>query len=145
METLFQPIYYHLPPKLSWQADEAVLDLDQRPHLLARVEIRGTHFPERDAQPFVRLAGRRGGGVLSWFAEIDEDGACLSGYFPVDALDEAAVVEYGYGNQVLGRLEGIEPLRIDHLDRARLPKDLVVVTDEVIEKSRRKAGGRMPR
>ena len=145
METLFQPIYAHLPPKLSWQADEAVLELDQRPHLLARVEIRGRHFAERDAQPFVRLADRHGGGVLSWFAEIDEEGACLNGYFAVDALNETAVVEYGYGNQVLGRLEGIEPLRLDRLDRTRLPKDLVVVTEEVIERTRRKAGGSTPK
>ena len=43
------------PPQLTWQAEEVVRKIDDRPHLLVRVSIRGGYFPQRALVPFVRL------------------------------------------------------------------------------------------
>lgn len=135
MDPMFRPIYAHNGPKLSWRASETVLELDNQPHLLTRIEIRGRAFPHMDAEPFVRIAGRRGG-TLSWFANVADDGSSLSGYFAVDAFASGGILEYGYGNRVFERIKGFEPGKIERLDKRKLPKDLVVVTDAYIQRKR---------
>jgi hypothetical protein len=128
-------------PELSWQAGEVVRELDDRPHLLMRIRLRGGSFPQLDAQPFVRVLGRRDSSE-SWFAEVSEDQSSLSGYFSVDAPAAQGIIEYGYGSRVMGRAPGpFDPVKVRRLERDRLPKDLVPVTQQYIE---RKRTGRNP-
>ena len=132
-----QPLYADRLPELSWRAGETIVELDDRPHLLTRIELRGRSFPQLDAQPFLRIAGREEA-FRSWFANVSEDGASFVGYFAVDALVAGGDLEYGYGNRVFGRVRGFEPAKIQRLDKRRLPRGLVAVKDSDIQ--RRQAG-----
>lgn len=131
MDRISQPLYADRRPPLSWRARETVLELDDRPHLLHGIEIRGGPFPQMDAQPFVRIAGREEA-FRSWFANVGDDGASFTGYFPIDARLPDGILEYGYGNMVFGRIDDYTPQRIERLDKARLPKNLVPVTEAFI-------------
>jgi hypothetical protein len=127
--------------ELSWQAGEIVRELDDRPHLLTRIVLKGGSFPQLDAQPFIRVVGRREA-LESWFAEIADDGTSMSGYFAVDAPPTDGIIEYGYGSRVWGRIPGpFDPLKIERLERERLPQEVVPVTHRYI---RRKQSGRVP-
>lgn len=126
--------------EMSWEAGEVVRELDDRPHLLLRIQILGASFPHLDAQPFVRLLGRRTL-VESWFAMVAENKRSLSGYFGVDAPMVEGIIEYGYGSRVFGRIPApFDPSKVKHLDRERLPADLVEVTEKYL---RRKEAGRV--
>lgn len=143
METFREPFELRQSPDLSWRADEIVRQLDDRPHLLTRIEISGGAFPHMGAEPFVRVI-RKGDMARSWFADVADDSTTLSGYFPVDLAPGEGVVEYGYGNRVFGRMGGrFDPRKIDRLDRDRLPRGLVVVTTEFIR--RKESGNRPPK
>lgn len=140
MDIMHSSLEFPDRPELLWRASEVVRELDDRPHLLTRIQLLGGSFPQLDAQPFVRVLGRRTS-VESWFAEVADDGASMSGYFPVDAPPAEGIVEYGYGSRVWGRIPGpFDPLKVEHLDRERLPRDLVLVTEQFI---RRKKAGRL--
>lgn len=128
-------------PDPEWRADEVVHELDDRDHLLMRIQIRGGSFPHMDAEPFVRIAGRRDE-ARSWFVDIADDSSRMSGYFPVDVSPGEGVIEYGYGNRVFGRLGRRFSTRIvERLDRQGLPRKTVIVTADYI---RQKASGRRP-
>jgi hypothetical protein len=127
-------------PGLVWSAREVVLELDDRPHVLVRLEVRGDAFPQLNAQPFVRVAARRAY-VESWFAQVAEDGTSIAGYFAVDGLPAEGLVEYGYGDRVVGRVPArFEPLNVEQLDRERLPTDVVVVNERFVK---RKQSGKL--
>jgi hypothetical protein len=128
------------PPDLSWRAHEVVSELDDRPHLLTRIELRGGSFPQLDAPAFIRVLGRRTP-VVSWFARVADDGSALSGYFPVDAPIDDGIIEYGYGSRVFGRIPApFDARKVERLDSERLPKDLIPVTQRFIQ---RKEAGRL--
>lgn len=124
----------------TWTAREVVRDLDDRPHLLLRVDVHGGPFPHRAPPPFVRIQSRDGkGGVESWFAEISPDQRTVHGYFPVD-VPEGGVVEVGYGADVVARAEtAFSAKAVERLDRARIDPKAVVVTrqayDEILERA----------
>lgn len=123
-------------PDISWRAREIVREVDDRPHLLTRIELRGGSFPQLDAQPFVRVLGERTA-VLSWFAHVADDNSSLNGYFPVDAPLDEGIIEYGYGSRVFGRIpERFDARRVERLDRERLPRDLIAVTEELVQSKR---------
>jgi hypothetical protein len=127
--------------EITWDASEVVHELDDRPHLLLRIRLEGRAFPQLDAQPFVRVLGRRAS-AESWFARVAEDQTSLSGYFAVDGLRSAGMIEWGYGSSVWGRLAGrFDPRATRRLDRSRLPQDLVLATERFIQ---RKKAGRLP-
>ena len=134
-------------PDPEWRADEVLYELDDRDHLLTRIQIRGGSFPHMDAEPFVRVAGRRGS-ARSWFVDIAEDSATMSGYFPVDFMPTEGLIEYGYGNRVFGRLgRRFSARTVERLDRGRLPRKVVVVTSDFVrqkESGRRSPDIRMP-
>jgi hypothetical protein len=113
------------------QCREALLDLNDSPHLLVAVEIRGAHFPQLDAEPFVRIADAEGESARSWITQVEEDGSAFVGYFPVDALLNGKVLEFGYGDAVFGRMSASR-LRTVKLDQADLPASTKVVTYELI-------------
>lgn len=119
--------------KFTAQYQEALLDLNDSPHLLVAVEIRGAHFPQLDAQPFVRIADADGKGARSWMAHVEDDGSAFIGYFPVDASLNGRLLEFGYGDAVFGRLSASR-LRIAKIDRTDLPAATKAVTYDLIKK-----------
>jgi hypothetical protein len=122
-------------PEVSWQAGEVVRDLNDRPHLLTRIQLRGRSFPQLNAQPFVRVLGRRQS-VESWFAEVADDQSSLTGYFAVNAPLAGAVIEWGYGSRVWGRITSpFDERNIQRLNRERLPRNLVPVTEQLIRRT----------
>lgn len=111
-------------PEFRWTGREVVRELNDRPHLLLRVEIRGAYFPLRAPEPFIRIV-REEGTVESWFAEVAEDHAALRGYFP-PGTDTDGILEFGYGAKVMGRVgQPFTPKAVERLDRTRLPRDVV--------------------
>ncbi len=122
--------------KLSLRAEEVVREIDDRPHLLVRIEISGAHFPHRAAEPFVKIVTSDGAAAASWFAGVSDDNRRLMGYFPSD-LPPQGTVEFGYANEVLGRLAvKFEAKAVSRLDRKRLPKDVVVVSTKDLQSRR---------
>jgi hypothetical protein len=121
--------------ELSWQGREAMKEIDDRPHLLVRIEISGAYFPHRAPEPFVKIVSE-GQAIASWFAEVSDDNHRLVGYFPTD-LPQQGMVEFGYGSQVLGRLPvEFESGAVNRLDREQLPEDVVVVSAEYLKTKR---------
>lgn len=125
----------HQPTDLSWQGREVVREIDDRPHLLVRIDIRDGHFPQRAPVPFARIAGRRER-VDSWFAEIAEDERTLHAYFPTD-VPRSGVLEFGYGATVMGRVSlEFREEAVRRLERERLPKEVVRVSRDLLLQQR---------
>lgn len=102
--------------RLHWEARQVLRDLHQEPHLLIRVKLTGTFFPQRAEEPFVRV-----GEVRSRFVEIAEDGQSISAYFD-EPVPPRGFVEFGYGDEVLLRVPrrfSLDAVRM--LDPKRLP------------------------
>lgn len=119
--------------KFTTRAFETLIDLNNRPHLLIAVEIRGAHFPLLDAEPFVRVAGERGEGPRSWITRIAEDGSAITGYFATDASLTGGTLEFGYGDAVFGRIGAFRP-SVDRIDRDQLEAKPVVVTNDTVRR-----------
>jgi hypothetical protein len=120
--------------RLYWQGKEVIKQLDDKPHLLTSIEIRGTYFPHRDAEPFVRIIAKEKPRVTSWFSNIAADNNSMIGYFPED-LPDTGIIEFGYGARIMGRLPlGYEPAKVVRLDRKRLPEKTLIVTIDAIAK-----------
>ena len=83
--------------QLTWNSRQVLRDLDGAPHLFARVELKGTHFPERALEPFVRV-----GKLRSRFVRLAHDGQSVRAYFDRPPTD-GGTVEFGYGDEVLLR------------------------------------------
>src|ERR1044071_3781735 len=86
--------------QVEWHAREVVKELNDRPHLLVRLEISGPHFPQRAAEPCVRILEGWRVVARSWFADISDDGRRLLGYFAVD-VPRGDAGEFGYGAEVM--------------------------------------------
>jgi hypothetical protein len=130
-----QDIAQAQPIQVTWQAQEVVRAIDRRPHLLLRITVTGTSFPQRALVPFVQMAA--GESVMrSWFAEISDDQQELHGYFATDVPLEG-IVEYGYGPTVYGRAsQAVAAGAVRRLDRGRLPPETVDVTRAYIARTR---------
>jgi hypothetical protein len=110
--------------RLRWEARQVVRDLHQVPHLLLRLKLAGTYFPQRALEPWVRI-----GRLRSRFVQIAPDGLSASAYF--DRLPRGGTVELGYGPDVLLRFPerfGAEPLRA--LEVKRLPPNVRLLAEE---------------
>jgi hypothetical protein len=111
-------------PKLRWEAKRVVRDLYEQPHVLLRLKLEGTHFPQRALEPWVRI-----GNVRSRFVEIAPDGLTALAYF--DRLPRSGTVELGYGPDVYLRFPQrflAEPVR--PLDLKRLPPNVKLLVEE---------------
>lgn len=118
------------PSDFTWQAREVVKELNKRPHLVLSIEIKGTHFPHRDAVPFARIVQAEGRVMNCWFAEIAEDNLSLKAYFTLD-VPETGKIEFGYGNVLLGAVRlDFDRNKVSRLDRNRLPKEIVLTTEK---------------
>ena len=111
-------------PKLRWEARQIVRNLHQRPHVLLRLTLTGTHFPQRALEPWVQV-----GRVRSRFVQIAPDGLSATAYF--DRLPRGGAVELGYGPDVYLRFSQpflAEPVRA--LDVKRLPANVKLLSAE---------------
>jgi hypothetical protein len=104
--------------RLRWEACLVVRDLNQEPHLLMRIMLTGTHFPERALEPFVIV-----GKVRSLFVSIADDGLSARAYFD-EPVQDGSRIEFGYGTEVLLRFpRAFERKGIKLLDPKRLPSN----------------------
>jgi len=125
-------------PEFSWQATEVLKQIDERPHLVVRILISGSHFPHRAALPFVRIVTETKQVVNNWFAEVADDNRGLVGYFPTD-LPKEGIIEFGYGGKLLGRVRvGFESKIVKRLERTRLPKEMVEVSTAYLKAKHRR-------
>lgn len=123
--------------QLSWQAKEVIKELDDKPHMLTRIEISGTFFPHRAAEPFIRIVVSKRKTVTNWFTDVSEDNKRLMGYFPVDLPNEG-IIEFGYGAKVMGRIpKKFNNKDIDRLDRGKLLHNPIVVETALLKKKQR--------
>jgi hypothetical protein len=121
------------PQEIRWSGQETVRELGGQPHLLLRLDVTGSLFPHRNAPAFLRIVRSAREGIVSWIAEVSPDGRTLSGYFGVDDATKG-MIEYGYGQTILGRLERpFDATEVKRLDRARLPRETVIVTTEYLK------------
>jgi len=103
---------------LRWEARLVVRDLNEEPHLLMRIKLTGTHFPQRALKPFV-LVGK----VRSRFVSIADDGLSACAYFD-EPLQQGGRIEFGYGTEVLLRFpRAFEREGVELLDPKRLPSN----------------------
>lgn len=127
-DTIFPP----KAPDLSWRAQEVIKRIDERPHLLVRLEIKGTYFPHRATEPFVRIVTRRGQVVSNWYTDVADDNSSLLSYFPTD-LPKKGTIEFGYGGKLMGRIPlQFEFRAVKQLDRGRIAKDVVEVSSQYL-------------
>jgi|ERR1700736_2134925 len=111
-------------PKLRWEARQVVRDLHHQPHVLLRLKLTGTHFPQRALEPWVQV-----GRVRSRFVQIAPDGLSATAYF--DRLPRGGAVELGYGPDVYLRFSQpfvAEPVHA--LDVKRLPANVKLLLAE---------------
>ena len=104
--------------RLRWEARLVVHDLNQEPHLLMRVKLTGTHFPQRALEPFVVV-----GKAHSRFVTISDDGLSACAYFD-EQLPKGGRIEFGYGTDVLLRFpRAFDREEVELLDPKRLPSN----------------------
>jgi len=104
--------------RLRWEARLVVRDLNQQPHLLVRIRLTGTHFPDRALEPFVVV-----GKVRSRFVNIADDGLSADAYFD-EPVPQGGRIEFGYGAEVLLRLpRAFDSEAVELLDLKRLPSN----------------------
>jgi hypothetical protein len=113
-------------PEYKAQAKEVVKVLNDRPHLLVRVEVSGEYFPHRAAEPFIRIKVENGEYFNDLFADISPNNQRILGYLPVN-VPACGIIEFGYGAEIWG----IVPTEftaesVMRLKREKLPKDLIV-------------------
>jgi len=129
---MYEYLFTKKLPPLTVEARELIRELDYKPHLLARVTVRGIHFPHRAPEPFMRIkAGRQQ--VRAWFTEITDDENGLVGYFAVD-LPARGLIEFGYGSEVMDRFELLfDGRKLARLDRKLVEKGAVEVTTKFLQ------------
>lgn len=122
--------------QVEWRAQEVIKELDDRPHLLVRIEIIGPYFPHRAPEPFVRILSGERIVAESWFAKVSEDNRKLLAYFPTD-VPQGEIIEFGYGSDVMGRIRaGFESGMVKRLEREQLPAEAVEVSTQYLKTKR---------
>jgi hypothetical protein len=111
--------------KLRWQAQEALLDVHGRPHLFVRLKLTGTVFPV-----LAQVARVWIGETLAKHVTIDEDRQAVRAYFE-EPLPEGGGIYFGHLARAELRFGDFDVRRIERLDRARLPRDVVVARPQV--------------
>jgi hypothetical protein len=120
-------------PEYQAEAKEVVRVLNDLPHLLVRVEVRGETFPHRAAPAFVMIQMGEKEYFRDLFTEVSPDNQKLIGYLPVDLPSGGSIV-FGYGDEIWGTIPGeFNAEAVTRLDRARLPDNIVVVDREFMQ------------
>jgi hypothetical protein len=105
--------------RLQWEGKQVLRDVGGEPFVLFRLKMTGTFFPERAAEPFVRI-----GRLRSRFVRIATDGQSANAYFD-EPPPEDGLVEFGYGQEVYLRCR--RPFSVGstgRLKRSLLPANL---------------------
>lgn len=115
------------PPEYKVQAREVVRVLNDRPHLLVRMEVSGETFPHRAPHAFVMIKQDEEVYYQDLFTEVSPENQKLLGYLPVNIPPNGQVV-FGYGDEIWGVVPGrFTPASVSRLEREKLPADLQVV------------------
>jgi len=129
---MYEYLFTKKLPPLTMEAREVIRTVDAKPHLLARVTVKGTYFPQRALVPFMRIATGRSKTVSAWFTEITDDENGLVGYFPVD-VPARGTIEFGYGSEVMDRFElPFDAKKMTRLNRKLVEKGAVEVTTKFL-------------
>jgi len=121
-------------PEYRARAKEVVRILDDLPHLLMRIEVRGEHFPDRAPHPFVMIKVGREEYYKDLFTEVSPDNQKLLGYLPVN-MPSKGVIVFGYGDEIWGTVPGdFDTTSAARLDRNKLPKNIVIVDDNFLRR-----------
>ena len=112
---------YHQAGPLEIDAHEVLREVGKLPHLLLRIGVRGSHFPQRALEPFARVIG--GGDskpIEAHLVDIDNDERGLRAYFATD-LPLRGTLIVGYGSEITAEipLEALA-LRAEELDERRI-------------------------
>lgn len=125
-------------PEYKAQAREVIKVLNDRPHLVVRVEVSGENFPHRAPHPFMRLRTDDDNFLDDLFTEVAPDNSALIGYLPV-TIPDGGVIEFGYGAEIWGTVSlGHTTRPMTRLERKRLPKDVVIVDDEFLQRMKKR-------
>jgi len=117
-------------PEYKAHANEVVKVLNDRPHLIVRVEVSGEHFPHRAPHPFIRIQVGKEEYFNDLFTEVSPDSQKLLGYLPVNT-PARGIIEFGYGAEIWGTIPiEFNAESVTRLDRKRLPKNIVIVDDD---------------
>lgn len=99
---------------------EAILEMDGRPHLFARMRLTGWRFPHRAPEPFVLV-----GDVVSYLVRIARDELTADAYFD-QRIPTAERISFGYGNTIEWDFDiAVKPGSMTLLDRNRLSPDII--------------------
>lgn len=130
---------YKPTPKIKLSGKEVIKIINDKPHLLLRLELSGDYFPHLDRPPFVRIMySRKNNFELCWFANVSDDNRSIYAYFPIDCK-MASRIEYGYGNEVIGKVtEKIAEDRFEKLNNKKLEKSTVSVTQRYLSRMMKK-------
>jgi hypothetical protein len=110
--------------KLRWEARHVLRDFNDEPHLLLRLTLTGTRFPQRAQMPFVVVDNE----VNAYYTEIAEDEMSVRAYFG-RPLPEGGKIEFGYGPAVLLRFpKSFTSETVEWLDVKRLPEGTCHIT-----------------
>lgn len=121
-------------PEYKARIKEVVKILNDRPHLLVRVEVSGEYFPHRNAPPFILIKTGRKRTFKDLFTEVSPDNHNLLGYLPVD-IPIGGIIEFGYGDEIWGSVPGVvDAESVERLDKQRLSKEIVVVDGEFMKR-----------
>ena len=121
-------------PEYKALAKEVVRVLDDRPHLLVRIEISGEHFPDRAQHPFVMIKVGEEEYFKDLFTEVSPDNKKLLGYLPVN-IPSKGIIVFGYGDEIWGTVLGkFGTASVGRLDKKRLPKKIVIVDDNFLRR-----------
>ncbi|MCG8575043.1 MAG: hypothetical protein MI810_09190 [Flavobacteriales bacterium] len=122
-------------PTYKINCKEVIKELNGQSHLLCRLSITATgdSFIQRAMEGVIRIMYSKEDYVYSWFAEISHDGRTLHGYFPIDTK-VSDWIEYGYGETIFRVIRLKANPENAMLDKSRLSKELIRVTDDYIAK-----------
>ena len=126
---------YKPDPQINLKGKEVVKIINEKPHLLLRLEISGDYFPHLGREPFVRIMHTQKKEFdVCWFAEVSQDNRSIYAYFPIDCKISKRV-EYGYGNEVIGTVtEKFVEKGFDRLVKSRLEKGTITVTQKYLNR-----------
>ncbi|MCK5115543.1 MAG: hypothetical protein KAR44_03020 [Candidatus Aegiribacteria sp.] len=120
-------------PEYKALASEVVRVLNDRPHLLVRIEVSGEHFPDRAPHPFVMINVGKEEYYKDLFTEVSPDNRKIIGYLPIN-IPSKGVIVFGYGDEIWGTVPGrFTTTSVARLERNRLPKNIMIVDDNFLQ------------
>lgn len=121
-------------PDYTLHVQDIIKDFNNKPHRMVKMVITGEQFPIRDAPLFVRIVDE-GSREESWLTELAASRQEIIAFFPVD-IDKKGVIEFGYGNEVLGVFRNPGWKNFKALDATLIEKEVITVDRKWLKKMR---------